>query len=155
MQHEFDSSLTCNYCGIAAERTKLGETCQKRTRQSVGESVIGTVDQVAPPGSDQDHIRAVQDELAQWQDVGRRLFEYCRWWGLMGAEINATLAVVDLAKLLGKDMQAEAVENAAVESSAATVQMITNWVVESRWINRMSPDKRDQFLKELRGLAEK
>lgn len=109
----------------------------------------------SPSGSNQDRVAALQSELAQWQDVGRRLFEYCRWWGLMGAEIKATLAVVDLAKLLGKDMQAEAVENAAVESSAATVEMIADWMVESNWIRRMSPDKREQFLKELRGLAEK
>lgn len=28
--HEFDSSLTCNYCGITAERTTPNEACPKR-----------------------------------------------------------------------------------------------------------------------------
>jgi hypothetical protein len=29
--HEFDSSWTCNYCGVAQEKTKPGDLCQKRT----------------------------------------------------------------------------------------------------------------------------
>lgn len=30
LPHEFDSSQTCNYCGIVEERTKLGDHCPKR-----------------------------------------------------------------------------------------------------------------------------
>lgn len=33
MEHEFDSSWTCNYCGIAEERARRGEKCPVRLEQ--------------------------------------------------------------------------------------------------------------------------
>lgn len=39
LEHEFDSSWTCNYCGVAEERTKRGEDCPVRIRQRHDELV--------------------------------------------------------------------------------------------------------------------
>jgi hypothetical protein len=34
LRHLFDSSLTCNYCGVAAESRPIGETCPVRAREA-------------------------------------------------------------------------------------------------------------------------
>jgi hypothetical protein len=46
MEHEFDSSMTCNYCGVAEEKTKRGEPCPKRVGDKVDPPSGGKVREI-------------------------------------------------------------------------------------------------------------
>lgn len=99
-------------------------------------------------------MTASESELDKWRDCGHRLYPYVRYFGLFGADLPAIEAVADLARLLGEDTQSAVSQRAASDAAANTVEFIANWMIESNWIKRMSPDKREQFLKELRGLLD-
>lgn len=41
MTHEYDSSQTCNYCGIAEEKAKPGDSCPNRTDRNWSAPIPG------------------------------------------------------------------------------------------------------------------
>jgi hypothetical protein len=92
-------------------------------------------------------------ELEKWRSCGRRLWPYIRYFGLFGADLPAIEAAADMARLLGEDTQAAVSQRAAEDAAAQTIEHIATWIVDSNWIKRMAPDKREEFLKSLRGLG--
>lgn len=49
MEHEFDSSWTCNYCGITEEKAKRGEQCPKRMREQLANATpLSSVEYIGP-----------------------------------------------------------------------------------------------------------
>lgn len=89
--HEFDSSQTCNYCGVPEQKTIRGETCEARARQVSG---------AASPTIIDDDLRRRAEQYGEghplWEyvhnpDIQRRLDEACAGLGVSPDQVCEAL----------------------------------------------------------------
>jgi hypothetical protein len=65
-----------------------------------------------------------EKELAQWRDLGARLYPYVRPWGFCGGHPDALKALEDLANLLGIDAQKTVDTNVEQLTRQRTIQEV-------------------------------
>jgi len=78
------------------------------------------------------------DELQAWRDVGQRLWPYVRYFGLCGADTEATQAVADLALCLGLDEGREIAKSAqqAAQAPGGVAKQCAQWLMDHRFYGR-------------------
>lgn len=82
----------------------------------------------------------------QAEAICLKLWPFVRHWPLTGAGPEAMEAFVMLAEFIGEDVSTViAAHDTGVDNAA---ESIAAWV-EEKWIRRMAPDCRQQFLDEL------
>lgn len=100
------------------------------------------------------HEAELAARLADFESVGRRLWPFVRYFGLMGGDASAIEAVADLGRLLGFAGQPADIDTITRRAKVQAFEELACWLEHSPWLKRMAPDARKPFVEAVRGLAE-